>query len=75
MLKSLKKLSIGAMLFVSFSISAVVTLTARTNSAETRSVARSHVRCPNGGRINGKFYCNVTKFSQGGTQPSSAKPK
>jgi hypothetical protein len=75
MLKSLKKLSVGAMLLASFSISALVTLTAMTDIADAQSASRSHVRCPNGGRINGKFYCNVTKFTQGGTRPSTAKPK
>jgi hypothetical protein len=43
--------------------------------ADAQSASRSHVRCPNGGRVNGKFYCNVTKVTQERTQSSSAKPK
>jgi len=73
--KSLKKLLVGAMVSAETSISAIVTLTAMTDVANAQSASRSHVRCPNGGRVNGKFYCNVTKVTQGGAQSSSAKLK
>jgi hypothetical protein len=37
--------------------------------AYAQSAARGHVRCPNGGFYQGKFYCNVKPVATGQRAP------
>ena len=46
-----------------------------TATQDVAAQSRTYTRCPNGGTINGKYYCDVTKVTQGSSSSTTGTTK